>query len=218
MIAGKRLTCWICVCLGLFTVGSGSGCTMSRPQSVFPKAGSDLVKHQLRVNMYAVNKDTNKEELLETLTFDGMMVIEREEPFTNRGGTRQISFKVKSWVAMAFSKVLDNAIVYISSEDVEPRTSTITSEQKEKDFPATFVFNVVFDARLGNRTVFREHKGRPVGHGFLVVPPDGNRSNSPTITEFEQTMIEMEHPTLGLLRFRPLDCNDQEGKTVQTRG
>lgn len=216
MKLAQKLQWSSCLSAGLLAICSGSGCATFQRPSVFPKAGIDLIKHELRVNMYAVDKETQEEKLLETLEFDGMMIIEREAPFTNRGGVRQITFNIKSWVAMAFSKVLGNPIVYISSEDVNPPRSTITSEQKGKDFPATFAFNVIFDARLGNKTVFRRHNGRPEGHGFMVVPPDGNRSNSPTITRFEQTTIEMEHPTLGLIRFRPVDCNDREGKTLET--
>ena len=203
-----------CVCALLLAVCSGSGCATFQRPSVFPKPGIDLIRHELRVDMYTVDKETQEETLLETLKFDGMMIIKREASFTNRGGVHQIKFKITSWVAMAFSKVLGDAIVYISSEDVDPPISTITSEQKGKDFPATFAFNVIFDVRLGNKTVFRGHKGRPEGNGFMVVPPDGNRSNSPTITRFEQREIEMEHPTLGLIRFRPVDCNDREGKTL----
>jgi hypothetical protein len=182
------------------------------PVGSFPPAGIDLVLHDLRIDVFRVVPDG--EELLETLVFEGRMMLQRGDPFTNADGLRQIDFQVLSWDAVAWSQALSIPVVYRSLAGEPQPTSTIVAEQPGSDFPATFDFNVIFDAYAGGILIFPRHHGRPKGHGFLVVPPNGNRHHSPTITEFEQTVIEFDHPELGLLRFKPKDCNDRESRVL----
>ncbi|HBL15118.1 MAG TPA: hypothetical protein DD379_27745 [Cyanobacteria bacterium UBA11162] len=175
----------------------------------FPKAGIDTIWHDLTVNI-----DIGDDGLVdETIVFDGRMKIERSNPFTNQEGYRQIDFLVKDWVASSHSNILQQDIRYILSKDVQQLPSQIISEQKDKDFPAAFFFNVIFDVQANNQLIFRHHHGRPIGHGFLVVPPDGNRVNSPTITSFEPTQIVIDQPGIGLIRFIPVECNDRKSET-----
>lgn len=191
--------------------------TNDRSMEAFPPAGVDLVEHDLRVDVLQVGPG-GEEKLLETLTFDGRMLLERTDPFVNQEGLRQVDFEVKSWEAIAWSKTFRSPVIYRSAADAKQPVSTIVAEQRERDFPATFTFNVIFDAIAGDRVVFREHHGRPEGGGFHRVPPGGSRALSPTITRFERTTLELEHPALGLLRFRPRDCNDRRGRTLATFG
>ena len=144
------------------------------------------------------------------------MLLQRGEPYTNEAGYRQIDFTVKTWEAIAWSKALGTPLIYRLSPDVQQEKSSIVAETKERDFPATFEFNVIFDAFAHDRLVMRQHHGRPEGGGFHRVPPDGNRRYSPTITRFEDAVIEVDHPQLGRLRFRPKDCNDQNSRTFQS--
>jgi hypothetical protein len=194
------------------------GTTTDEPMDSFPPAGIDRVRHDLRIALLEDDGSGNEVEL-EVLTFEGHMTLERGDPYTNDAGVRQIDFAVVSWSATAWSGVLQQEILYVLSEDVERQpVSTITAEQKDRDFPATFEFNVIFDARANNRPVHRGHHGRPFGHGFRVVPPTGNRLTSPTITGFEDAVIRVQHPERRTtLIFRPRDCNDQASETVATR-
>lgn len=194
------------------------GTTSEEAMEKFPPAGVDRVRHALRIALLE-DDGSGEERELEVLEFEGHMTLERGEPYTNENGLRQIDFEVLSWSATAWSKVLQQEIFYVLSEKVErqPRSS-ITAEQKGSDFPATFEFNVIFDARANNRPVHHGHHGRPWGHGFRVVPPTGNRETSPTIYGFEDTVIRVEHPERKtVLIFRPKDCNDQSSETVLTR-
>lgn len=190
--------------------GAGSG-----PMETFPPAGVDLVEHDLRVDVLQIDS-SGREKLLETLTFEGRMLLERGDPYVNQQGLRQIDFVIKSWNAVAWSEALGTTVIYRSVVDAEQPISSIVAEQRESDFPATFAFNVIFDAIAGDRVVFPKHHGRPMGGGFHRVPPGGDREFSPTITGFERTTIELEHPAIGLLRFRPRDCNDRESRTLVT--
>jgi hypothetical protein len=178
----------------------------------FPPAGTDLVYHELRVRL-DIGKDRANSE---TVKLFGKMLVERGDPFVNDEGLRQIDFRVLSWEASGWSRTLQQGLTYVLSEDVEQPVSRIVAEQKESDFPATFEFNVIFDARANNQLIFRGHHGRPKGHGFRAVPPAGIRRLSPTITEFEDTLIEVDTP-LGPIRATPLDCNDQKSRTLATR-
>lgn len=179
--------------------------------SQFPAGGIDFIKHDLRVQMSAEKK--NYSEIIE---MTGAMVIQRADPYLGKQGRRQIDFKVLSWAATGWSQQLGVAITYTLSEDVDQPTSSIVAEQEQFDFPASFNFNVVFDARLNNKSVFRRLSGRPEGHGFMQVPPSGDRKLSPTITRFADVgFVKIRHPELGEIVVKPVDCNDRHGETLK---
>ncbi|MDQ3982086.1 MAG: hypothetical protein M3271_05330 [Actinomycetota bacterium] len=178
----------------------------------FPPAGIDLVHHDLRVRLDVGGTGTGDE----TVKLFGKMLIRRDDPYTNEDGFRQIDFRVMSWEAAGWSWILKQNLTYVLSEDVEQPVSAIVAEQEGSDYPARFEFNVIFDVRADNLTVFRRHHGRPYGHGFMVVPPNGNRRLSPTIRSFEDARVSVEHPLLGSLFAIPIDCNDQKSETLAT--
>ena len=185
----------------------------------FPPPGVDLVEHTLRIGLYVERggKADLSSKPDETLSFKGRMLIEREEArVSKQTGRNEVPFQVRTWVASAYSQTLQQEILYVLSEDAEQPPSAIQAEQKDADFPATFSFNVIFDVRANNRTVIRRHHGRPEGRGFRVVPPSGDRKESPTITSFETTLISLDHPGKGKIWFKPIDCNDDSGKTLTT--
>lgn len=202
----------------------------------FPGPGIDLIYHEVAVNLFQV---VNKEEvLLETLNFQGRMLIERGKAHTNSDGFRQVDFIALAWTATAWSKALKQDILYILSQDVEQPVSNIISETKKKDFPATIQFDVIFDVRANNKTIIRQHKGRPKGHKFLTIPPaaDTRTELAPTISLFgtddimdvgvamtdKGEMAFTQNPPASFfkqggmiqLRVLPIDCNDKAGTTL----
>lgn len=203
----------------------------------FPGPGIDLIHHEVSVNLFQV---VNKEEvLLETLNFQGRMLIERGKAYTNSDGFRQVDFIALAWTATAWSKSLKQDILYILSQDVEQPVSNIISETKKSDFPATIQFDLIFDVRVNNKTIISQHKGRPKGHKFLTIPPavDTRTELSPTVSLFGADDImdvgvgatetgEMRfvhNPTAkfmkeegGMIQLRvlPIDCNDKAGTTL----
>jgi hypothetical protein len=202
----------------------------------FPGPGIDLIHHEVAVNLFQV---VNKEEvLLETLNFQGRMLIERGKAYTNADGYRQIDFVALAWTATAWSKALKQDILYILSQDVEQPISNIISETKKKDFPATIQFDLIFDVRVNNKTIIHQHKGRPKGHKFLTIPPavDTRTELSPTVSLFgrddimdvgigatEEGELTFKHnPPASFfkeggmiqLRVLPVDCNDKAGTTL----
>lgn len=194
-----------------------AGLAHAGQQGHFPTAGMDVMTHKITVGLYQVKETGERGELLETLDFKGRMLIERGDPFVNEqlGGRRQIEFFVKSWEAQAWSNKLNTLVVYKLS-DVDQKPSTITAQQKGADFPAAIHFRVTFDASAYDTVFDPIHEGTPDGEGFMEVPPSGNRRTSPTITKFDATRIEMDHPTLGRLLLHPIDCNDETGETLVT--
>lgn len=202
----------------------------------FPGPGIDLIHHEVAVNLFQV---VNKEEvLLETLNFQGRMLIERGKAYTNADGYRQIDFVALAWTATAWSKSLKQDILYILSEGVEQPLSNIIAETKKKDFPATIQFDLIFDVRVNNKTIIHQHKGRPKGHKFLTIPPavDTRTELSPTVSLFgrddimdvgigatEEGELAFKHnPPASFfkeggmiqLRVLPVDCNDKAGTTL----
>ena len=202
----------------------------------FPGPGVDLIHHEVAVNLFQV---VNGEDvLLETLNFSGRMLIERGKAFKNADGYRQINFIALAWTATAWSKSLKKDILYILSEDVEQPVSTIISETKQKDFPATIQFDLIFDVRINNHTIIRQHKGRPKGHKFLTIPPasDTRTELAPVVSLFGHDdilhvgvaateggeMVFRHNPPASfldeggmiLLRVLPIDCHDKAGTTL----
>jgi hypothetical protein len=176
----------------------------------FPPGGIDFIRHDLRIMMTG-----EKGDYQEVVNMTGAMMIQRTDPSIGKEGRRQIEFKVLSWAATGWSEKLNVAISYVLSEDVDQPVSTIVAEGNEFDFPASFNFNVIFDTRINNETVFRQLHGRPEGHGFLTVPPVGDRKLSPTITRFTDIgKVSISHPVLGKIVAKPVDCNDRQGETL----
>ncbi len=203
----------------------------------FPGPGIDLIHHEVAVNLFQIVD--NEEVLLETLNFQGRMLIERGKAYTNADGFRQIDFIALAWTATAWSKSLKQDILYILSEDVEQPVSNIISETTGKDFPATIQFDLIFDVRVNNKTIIRHHKGRPKGHKFLTIPPavDTRTDLSPTVSLFGTDDIMdvgvgvtpkgevafrhnpaasffKEEGGMIQLRVLPIDCNDKAGTTL----
>lgn len=208
----------IAATLAMLATGTAfAASTAPQPQpGVFPPAGIDLVSHELTIDILRVNSDGSEGAVLESLLFHGNMLLERANPIVNDQGFRQINFVVQSWEAHAFSRVLDTVITYRLSPG-EQNPSTIVAQQKDRDFPAAFTFNVIFDAIAYGEIFFPRHHGRPWWHDFFEVPPSGNRRTSPTILGFETARIEMDHPGLGRIMFKPRNCNDQGGTTIGSK-
>ena len=202
----------------------------------FPGPGIDLIQHDVAVNLFQVIN--NEEVLLESLIFHGRMLIERGKAYTNADGFRQVDFIALAWTATAWSKSLKQDVLYILSQDVEQPISNIIAETKKSDFPATIQFDLIFDVRLNNQTIIRQHRGRPKGHKFLTIPlaVDTRTELSPTVSLFGSDDImdvgiaadekgEMkitQNPPAsflkqgGLIQLRvlPVDCNDKAGTTL----
>ena len=192
----------------------GTGYAESGRGEFFPMAGFDLVHHELQVGIFEIKDDGADGRQLETLKFQGRMLLERGDPFTNGEGFRQINFLVKEWEAFAWSDVLETMVTYRLTEGVEQDFSTITAQQKGNDYPAKFDFAVNFTSTVfGNETILPH--GNPEEEGFFEVPPSGNRRTSPTLYGFETERIEFAHPEHGQLRFVPLECNDSSGETLK---
>lgn len=210
------LTCCIAVVLCLSLAGGAAAGTGSTAPSAFPTAGMDLVTHQITVDLQQVGPGGTLGKVVETLVFDGRMILERGDAYVNATGHRQIDFVVTSWQADAWSNSLNTMVTYKLADDIEQEAGSITAEQTSSDYPASILFHVDFDAYAYGMIFKKHHKGRPHGHHFLEMPPTGNRLTSPTITTFDTGLIEMDHPTLGRLRLVPRDCNDRSGRTLVT--
>ncbi|HEX7330774.1 MAG TPA: hypothetical protein VF290_04695 [Pyrinomonadaceae bacterium] len=202
----------------------------------FPGPGIDLIHHEVAVNLFQIVN--NEQVLLETLIFQGRMLIERGKAYTNADGFRQVDFIALAWTATAWSKSLKQDVLYILSQDVEQPLSNIIAETKKRDFPATIQFDLIFDVRLNNKTIIRQHRGRPKGHKFLTIPPavDTRTELSPTVSLFgaddimdvgigaddkgEVTITQNPPATFlregGMIQLRvlPVDCNDKAGTTL----
>lgn len=182
----------------------------------FPPAGIDQIDHDLIVDIYTVAPDGGNQDKLETLNFSGRMLITRSDPYVNEDGFRQADFVVTSWRATAWSNALNSLVEYRMSEAVPQLTSTIVSQQQGSDFPVTFNINLFFNALVDGAMVFPDFPGCPRLEDVSVIPPNGNRTQTPATSSFESRRIEFDHPGLGTVRFVPQSCADQASETLVT--
>jgi len=204
------------LCLGSASLAAATpGVPAPGTAGAFPSAGIDQVDHEITIDLFQRIPNGTADKLLETLTFRGRMVLERGDAYVNSSGFREIAFVVNRWEATAWSKALSSMVVYRLNEGTQP-ASYITAETTTADFPATFDFNLNFEASAYGTILRPRHHGRPKGHGFMEIPPTGNRPTSPTLASFETTLITADHPTLGTIYFKPRHCNDQGGTTLAT--
>ncbi|HEX7185414.1 MAG TPA: hypothetical protein VF756_26555 [Thermoanaerobaculia bacterium] len=199
----------------LFALDSATAVVPVPVSGTFPLAGIDQIDHDLQIDLFQRGAEGAPDTLLETLSFRGRMTIERGDPYISSSGFREVSFVVTRWEATAWSNALGSMVVYRLSPGAQP-PSYITAETRTSDYPATFDFNLYFDATAYGMILIERHHGRPKGHGFMEVPPSGNRPTSPTITSFEPYVIEGEHPQYGTIYFRPRNCNDSGSQTLHT--
>jgi len=111
-------------------------------------------------------------------------------------------------------------------------------KRRNRIFPATIQFDLIFDVRVNNKTIIVQHKGKPKGHKFLTIPPavDTRTDLSPTVSLFGKNDIMdigvgatergeltfrhnppasfFEDGGLIQLRVLPIDCNDKAGTTL----
>jgi hypothetical protein len=210
----------------------------SAPARTLPPPGIDIVEHKLRLGIQRITPGPSgklptecedakavgaKVEEIEKIDFSGRMILRRNAVAKMTEGKMKghsaQEFTVLAWAASGYSKKLNVAIQYILTPEGEAQqpASRIISEKEGPAFPVTLQFNLIFDAYANNRLVVKKHHGAPVGHNFQVIPPNGDRALSPTIKEFENCWVQMPDPTQpnALLRFFPIECNDQSGRTVQ---
>lgn len=204
---------WLKGLLSLQETVGGSGLTGvidPDPKGEFPPAGIDYIHHEVRVAINIENPAPG-EPKEEVLALQGAMFIQRSDPYTNREtGRRQIDFKVRSWVASAWSNSLKGVVSYVLSEGEQP-VSQIVAQQPDSDFPADFNFKLLFDVRHNNEGVFRANYGEPICETYMVIPPSGDRRLCPTVTTFkDRQKVQLAHPVLGNIVATPLTCNDQD--------
>src|SRR5690349_21442540 len=199
----------------------------------FPPPGIDIVTHRLQLGIIRVNPGPSGKlpdkcetpesvgatvEEIERIDFSGRMILRREAVAKVGGpnGKDRQNFKVLAWAASGYSRKLNVAIQYVLSPESEaPQPmSSIVSEKEGPGFPVAFNFNLVFDAYANGRLVEARHHGAPEGHGFESIPPG---PGAPRLTKFESCFVQMPDPSKpgSLLRFFPIECQDQHGETVQ---
>ena len=124
----------------------------------FPGPGIDLIHHEVAVNLFQVVN--NEEVLLETLNFNGRMLIERGKAYTNADGFRQVDFIALAWTATAWSKALKQDILYIR----QARTTLDENFDKHITIPQLARQTGINEAKL--KEGFRELFGQSI-HSYL---------------------------------------------------
>lgn len=79
-------------------------------------------------------------------------------------------FQILQWEVTGHSKAIGGHISFTLSDCAQPR-SVVVAMQKGSDFPATIVYNAVFDVFLDKKRVLTSQIGLGVATGITQIPP-----------------------------------------------
>lgn len=134
-------------------------------QSNFPATGG--VDHEVTSISIPVYFEG---EYVETMEGKAYLKIRREEPYKNLFNRGQLDFFVEQWEVIAFSKQL-NSNVFMTLSDVPQPKNTTLANQEGADYPATIVYNAMYDVYVGNQKVLENQPGLGIAPEIYSVPP-----------------------------------------------
>ncbi|HEX3960742.1 MAG TPA: hypothetical protein VHZ03_29670 [Trebonia sp.] len=112
-------------------------------------------------------------DVKEVVKMTAVLRLDRGAPVTNAGGHRQFEFAIETWEVAGYSEFLGEWITITLSDSAQPRSLAI-AQQAGADYPATIVYNAIFDVFVGKRMVAEKVTGLGVGVNAYEVPPKVN--------------------------------------------
>jgi hypothetical protein len=109
---------------------------------------------------------------VEILKLDALMKLQRNIPFTNAANIRQFTFQILEWELYGRSSALNSNVTFTLSDTVQP-VSLCAASGPERDFPATIVYNAIYDAYVGTMRVVQNRPGVAFSHAVTQIPPRG---------------------------------------------
>ncbi|WP_143261075.1 hypothetical protein [Bacillus paralicheniformis] len=152
----------------------------SEVQEGFPKtAGIDYEVTEISIPVY------HNGEYVETMEGKAYLKLRREEPYKNMFDRSQLDFFVEQWEVHAYSKALGKNVFMTLSDAPQPKNTTLAN-QKGKDYPATIVYNAIYDVYIENECVLKNQAGLGINHEIYNVPP-ATTINFQKLFEFQGT-------------------------------
>jgi hypothetical protein len=135
------------------------------PQTQFPPIAEVEYQQSTLTIPIIANGDVK-----EFVKMTAALQLDRGAPVTNGGGHRQFEFAIATWEVAGFSEFLGEWITITLSDTPQPRSLAI-AQQAGADYPATIVYNAIFDVFVGKRLVAEKVTGLGVGVDAYEVPP-----------------------------------------------
>jgi len=108
-------------------------------------------------------------EILETVQLDAFLKLHRFKPQTALG-IRHFEFQILRWEVLGKSEVFGGQIGFSLSDVPQPRSVCIANDSSS-DFPATIIYNAIYDVYLNGCCVMQNLPGLGIGRGVMEIPP-----------------------------------------------
>lgn len=123
--------------------------------------------------LITVEKRDTKEK--ENIALTTIMKLQRGSPYRpEKEGKRKIDVKLITWSSKGYSPLLGQSIEYRLSKGINQPISHVEGFSKDEDFPASMVFNAIFDVFIGGKKVASEVKGTARASNLPRIPPDAD--------------------------------------------
>jgi hypothetical protein len=105
------------------------------------------------------------------MVFDAYMRLLREAPIRNGLGFRQFEFYIDAWeLTNTYSRGLNGNITFTLSKVEQPKSICIAL-QRESDYPATIVYNAIYDIYFDREKIVENQPGVAYATPVREIPP-----------------------------------------------
>lgn len=125
----------------------------------------------IRIPFYLKNQRENQRRTVDVLVFDAYMRLLRERPIRNGIGVRQFEFYIDAWeLTNTYSKGLNANITFTLSDTEQPKSLCVARE-RESDYPATIIYNAIYDVYLDHEKIIENQPGVAFATPVWEIPP-----------------------------------------------
>lgn len=142
----------------------------ARPKE-FPADGELEYERSVIRIPFALKGQKETDRQVEIMTFDAYMRLLREAPIRNGLGVRQFEFYIDAWeLTNTYSVGLNTDVTFTLSDTVQPK-SICFANSRESDYPATIIYNAVYDVYVGKERVIEKQPGTAMATPVWEIPP-----------------------------------------------
>jgi len=136
----------------------------------FPADG-ELEYERSVIRIPFVLKGREETSAVDVMTFDAYMRLLREPAIRNGLGLRQFEFYIDAWeLTNTFSQGLNAHVTFTLSDVIQPK-SICYANQRGADFPATIVYNAIYDVYVGAERIIEKQPGTAIATPVRQIPP-----------------------------------------------
>lgn len=143
-------------------------------QNAFPvQPEIEYERSVIRIPFYLKARSGAEQRRVDVMVFNAYMRLLREAPIRNGIGFRQFEFYIDAWeLTNTYSAALGGNITFTLSNVVQPKSICI-SQQRDADYPASIIYNAIYDVYLDKERIITNQPGTAFAVPVWEIPPRG---------------------------------------------